>query len=132
MEEIKKLIRNCEDVLTLQSVITIFMENMEIGMNDANMFQAMKETYGELAVCHYIEEMAQLYFRYKKIDGNIWDAAKLAYTSEIIASYPDVTFGDWMVLYGRMSLNTTGNNEIVKACKMFLDNKFVPYYDIID
>ena len=41
-----------------------------------------------------------------------------------------INLWDWVVLYGRMSQNTKGTDAIVEACKVFLDNKFLPYYDI--
>lgn len=131
MDDLKKVVMACNDVATLQNVVSILLDGMETGMSDGCLFETLKQAYGELVECHYTEEIAKVYFRYKNIDGKVWDLAKVAY-EEVKATYPDVSVGDWLVLYGRMSLNNADNKKVVEACKMFLDNKFVPYYDIND
>lgn len=131
MEDLKKVVMVCNDVATLQNVVSILLDGMETGMSDGCLFETLKQAYSELVDCHYTEEIAQVYFRYKNIDGKVWDLAKVAY-EEVKATYPDVPVWDWVVLYGRMSLNNADCKKVVEACKVFLDNKFMPYYDIND
>lgn len=129
MENFKKVVMDCNDVATLQNVIIILLDGMKIGMDDAYKFETLKEAYSELVDCHYTEEIAELYFKSKGLDTKVWNLAKKTY-EEVRVNYPDVPVWDWVVLYGRMSLNTSESKAIVEACKIFLDNKFLPYYDI--
>lgn len=130
MKDFLKVVDACDDIQVVKNVVSILVEGMETEMNDAAMLETLKSAYSELVGCHYTEELAKLYYSGNGIDVKVWDAAKLAYTQEIQASYPDVPLYDWIVLYGRMSQNTKGTDAIVEACKVFLDNKFLPYYDI--
>ena len=130
MKEFLKVVNACDDIQVVKNVVSILVEGMKTGMNDAAMLETLKSAYSELADCHYTEELAKLYYSGNGIDTKVWDAAKLAYTPEIKGSYPDITLFDWIVLFGRMSQNTNGTDAIVEACKVFLDNKFLPYYDI--
>ena len=130
MKDFLKVVEACDDIQVVKNVVSILVEGMETEMNDAAMLETLKSAYSELMDCHYIEELAKLYYSGNGIDTKVWNAAKLAYTQEIQASYPDVPLYDWIVLYGRMSQNTKGTDAIVEACKVFLDNKFLPYYDI--
>lgn len=130
MKDFLKVVDACEDIQVVKNVVSILVEGMKTGMNDAAMLETLKSAYSELVDCHYTEELAKLYYSSNGIDTKVWDAAKLAYTAEIQESYPDVSLYDWIVLFGRMGLNTKGTDAIVEACKMFLDNKFLPYYDI--
>ena len=130
MKEFLETVNTCNDIQVVKNVVSILVDGMEIGMNDAAILETLKCAYSELADCHYTEELAKLYYSGNGIDVKVWDAAKLAYTQEIQVSYPDVPLYDWVVLYGRMSQNTKGTDAIVEACKVFLDNKFIPYFDI--
>jgi len=130
MKDFLKVVDACDDIQVVKNVVSILVEGMKTGMNDAAMLETLKSAYGELVDCHYTEELAKLYYSGNGIDAKVWDAAKLAYTQEIQVSYPDVPLYDWVVLYGRMSQNTRGTDAIVEACKVFLDNKFLPFYDI--
>jgi len=130
MKDFLKVVDACDDIQVVKNVVSILVEGMKTGMKDAVMLETLKSAYSELTDCHYTEELAKLYYSGNGIDTKVWDAAKFAYAPEIQASYPDVLLFDWMVLFGRMSQNTKGTDAIVEACKMFLDNKFLPYYDI--
>lgn len=130
MKDFLKVVDACDDIQVVKNVVSILVDGMKIGMNDAAMFETIKLAYSELADCHYTEELAKLYYSGNGIDAKVWDAAKFTFMQEIQTSYPDVPLYDWMVLFGRMSQNTKGTDAIVEACKMFLDNKFLPYYNI--
>ena len=130
MKDFLKVVDACGDIQVVKNVVSILVEGMKTGMNDAAMLETLKSAYGELVDCHYTEELAKLYYSGNGIDAKVWDAAKLAYTQEIQVSYPDVPLYDWIVLYGRMSQNTKGTDAIVEACKVVLDNKFLPFYDM--
>lgn len=126
MEDFLKMVNACEDIQAVKNVVCLLVDGMETGMNALARFETLKEACGELTGRHYTEDIARLYYSAKRIDGTVWDAAKQAYTPEIQASYPDVPLADWLV-FGRMSQNTKGNNAIVEACKMYLNNNFAPW-----
>ena len=130
MKDFLKVVDACDDIQAVKNVVSILVDGMKIGMNDAAMFETIKLAYSELADCHYTEELVKLYYSGNGIDAKVWDAAKFTFMQEIQTSYPDVPLYDWMVLFGRMSQNTKGADAIVEACKMFLDIKFLPYYNI--
>lgn len=130
MKDFLKVVDACDDIQVVKNVVNILIDGMKTGMKDACMFATIKVAYSELVGCHYSEELAELYYRCEGLDCKVWDAAKLAYTQEIQANYPDVPLYDWVILYGRMSQNTKGTDAIVEACKVFLNNKFSPYFDI--
>lgn len=129
MKEFLKMVNACEDIQAVKNVVSILVEGMKTGMNDAVMLETLKEACTEFGECCYTEELARLYYSVNGIDAKVWEAAKLAYTPEV-QDYPDVSFYDWVVLFGRMSQNTKGTDAIVEACKVFLDNKFLPYFNI--
>lgn len=122
-----KLVEACDDIQAVKNVAQILLEGMETGVNADVLLRTLKEAYSELADCHYTEELARLYYSANGIDATIWDTGKQTYTPEVQASYREVTLFDWLVLFGRMSQNTKGTEAIVEACKVFLDNKFLPY-----
>lgn len=130
MKDFLNAVNECKDIETLQNVVSILFEGMQKGMKDTSLFATIKTAYSELVGCHYCEELAELYYSCEGLDNEVYDAAKLSYTQDIQASYPDVTLYDWIVLYGRISKNTKGADSIIEACKVFLNNKFSPYFDI--
>lgn len=130
MEEIKALVGNCNDVMTLQGLIEILLDSMKSGlMFDCDVFETLKTVCNELSEPHITEGTAKYYYNSQELSDKILNLAKSSY-EEIKTSYPDVTLGDWLVLYGRMSVNNSDNSKIVEACKVFLDNKFNPFWDI--
>lgn len=121
---------NCNDIITLRGIIDILLDSMESGlMFDCDVFEVLKIVYNELSEPHITKGMAKYYYNSQELSDKILILAKSSY-EEIKTSYPDVTLGDWLVLYGRMSVNNSDNSKIVEACKAFLDNKFAPFWDI--
>lgn len=131
MKDFLKVVDACNDMQAVKNVVSILIEGMETAMNDAAMLETLKSAYGELMDCHYTEELAKLYYSGNGIDAKVWDAAKKAFEDSASEMYGNIiNLWDWVVLYGRMSQNTKGADAIVEACYVFLDNKFIPYYDI--
>lgn len=125
MKEFTKAVNACSDIQVLKNVANILFEELaEDRLCDGVVWSAVKSAYSELEGCTYTEELAKMYYKYKHIDAKVWNAAKLAYTPETKVAYPNVSVWGWVVLYGRMSLNTTEASAIVEACKVFLSNKF--------
>lgn len=131
MKEFTKAVNACGDIQALKNVANILFEELvENRVCDDVIWDAAKTAYCELETCTYTEELAKMYYKYKGIDAKVWDAAQLAYTPDVKANYPDVSVWGWVVLYGRMSINTTEASAIVEACKVFLSNKFSVWNDI--
>lgn len=130
MEEIKTLVGSCNDIITLRGVIGGLLDSMKSGlMFDCDVFETLKIICNELSEPHITEGMAKYYYNSQELSDKILNLAKSSY-EEIKTSYSDVTLGDWLVLYGRMSVNNSDNSKIVEACKVFLDNNFAPFWDI--
>lgn len=120
--EFFKMVDACDDVETLRNIISIFFDELKISAKGGDLFHTLKSAYSELA---------HLYFCAAGINSNVEDEASSTYLSCAIGDkFPDITSSDWLVLYGRMSLNNTSKESILNACKMFLDNKFDVWTDI--
>ena len=129
--EFFKMVDACDDVETLRNIISIFFDELKISAKVGDLFHTLKRSYSELAYQHYNIELAHLYFCAAGINSNVEDEASSTYLSCAIGDkFPDITSSDWLVLYGRMSLNNTSKESILNACKMFLDNKFDVWTDI--
>lgn len=129
--EFFKMVDACDDVETLRNIISIFFDELKISVKGGDLFHTLKSAYSELADQHYNIELAHLYFCAAGINSNVEDEASSTYLSCAIGDkFPDITSSDWLVLYGRMSLNNTSKESILNACKMFLDNKFDVWTDI--
>ena len=129
--EFFKMVDACDDVETLRNIISIFFDELKISAKGGDLFHTLKSAYSELADQHYNIELAHLYFCAAGSNSNVEDEASSTYLSCAIGDkFPDITSSDWLVLYGRMSLNNTSKESILNACKMFLDNKFDVWTDI--
>lgn len=124
MKELEKAIKTCNDIQAVKNIATILLEEGITYLDNGTKLEAVKQAYSELVDTHYTEELAAIYYDSKQLDSNIMDSATDSYTEEIEATYKNVNVWDWLVLYGRMSLNTKGDEAIIKACRMFLDNGF--------
>jgi uncharacterized protein YbcC (UPF0753/DUF2309 family) len=124
MKELEKAIKTCNDIQAVKNVATILLEEGITYLSNGNKLEAVKQAYSELADTHYTEELATIYYNFKQLDSNVKDSATDSYTEEVEATYKDINVWDWLVLYGRMSLNTKDDEAIIKACRMFLDNGF--------
>lgn len=124
MKELEKAIKTCNDIQAVKNVATILLEEGITYLSNGNKLEAVKQAYSELADTHYTEELATICYNFKQLDSNVMDSATDSYTEEVEATYKDINVWDWLVLYGRMSLNTKDDEAIIKACRMFLDNGF--------
>ena len=123
MKDFFKVVDACDDIQVVKNVVNILIDGMKTGMKDTCMFATIKVAYSELVGCHYSEELAELYYSCEGLDNEVYDAAKLSYTQDIQASYPDVTLYDWIVLYGRISKNTKGADSIIEAIDVVVNKK---------
>ena len=125
MKDFLKVVDACDDIQVVKNVVNILIDGMQKGMKETSLFATIKVAYSELVGCHYSEELAELYYRCEGLDSKVWDAAKLAYTQEIQANYPDVPLYDWTILYGRMSRTQRELMLLLRLARCFLIISFL-------
>ena len=140
MKKVFENILASNDIQSIKNCVTIIADCCEVGMNDSVMLDMMKQVHGEVAECHYDEEMSDLHLcligqlHTKDFAKDYWHEVK----------NDNITINDWFVLWGEMVRRNDGKikkwfpkinaldyeRKIFDECISFLNNGELPYNDL--
>jgi hypothetical protein len=140
MKNVFENILSCNDTQVIKNCFAIMADCCEVGMNDSVMLDMMKQVQGEVAKCHYDEEMADLHLcligqlHTKDVAKDYWHEVK----------NDNINLDDWCVLWGEMVKRNDGKikkwfpkisaldfeRKIFDECISFLNSGELPYYDL--
>jgi hypothetical protein len=140
MKKVFENILSCNDTQVIKNCVAIMADCCEVGMNDNVMLDMMKQVQGEVAECHYDEEMADLHLcligqlHTKDVAKDYWHEVK----------NDNINLDDWCVLWGEMVKRNDGKikkwfpkisaldfeRKIFDECISFLNSGELPFYDL--